>query len=200
MMCIFLLGAGLCFLIPKDQPNLRTGLVVVSLLYCVAIGLTGHSFVYIFTIFYSFTEGPVAFQYSAEVFPTVHREQGMAWVVCIKTFLAGVLGLTFPPMVATMGQIGAFCFYAGLNALAFVGIFCLVPETKHFTLEELDQVFSVPRTTFIKYQSTLWLPYFIKRYVFFPMDAPEPPALIALSDNDEDKVDMEVAHRRASQD
>jgi hypothetical protein len=58
----------------------------------------------------------------------------MAWAVAINLIFAGVLGLTFPPMVAAMGQIGAFCFYAGLNALAFVGIFCLVPETKQFTL------------------------------------------------------------------
>jgi hypothetical protein len=33
---------------------------------------------------YSLGEGPVAFQYSAEVFPTIHREQGMAWAVCIN--------------------------------------------------------------------------------------------------------------------
>jgi len=41
-------------------------------------------FVYLFTIMYSLGEGPVAFQYSAEVFPTIQREQGMAWVVCIN--------------------------------------------------------------------------------------------------------------------
>ena len=33
---------------------------------------------------YSMGEGPVAFQYSAEVFPTIQREQGMAWAVCIN--------------------------------------------------------------------------------------------------------------------
>lgn len=41
-------------------------------------------FVYLFTICYSLGEGPVAFQYSAEVFPTIQREQGMAWAVCIN--------------------------------------------------------------------------------------------------------------------
>lgn len=41
-------------------------------------------FVYLFTIAYSLGEGPVAFQYSAEVFPTIHREAGMAWAVCIN--------------------------------------------------------------------------------------------------------------------
>lgn len=39
---------------------------------------------YLFTICYSLGEGPVAFQYSAEVFPTIQREQGMAWAVCIN--------------------------------------------------------------------------------------------------------------------
>jgi hypothetical protein len=31
-------------------------------------------------------EGPVAFQYSAEVFDNIHREQGMSWVVFINNF------------------------------------------------------------------------------------------------------------------
>ena len=43
-----------------------------------------YSFIYFFTIAYSLGEGPVAFQYSAEVFPTIQREQGMAWAVCIN--------------------------------------------------------------------------------------------------------------------
>lgn len=43
-----------------------------------------YRFVYLFTIMYSLGEGPVAFQYSAEVFPTIQREQGMAWAVCIN--------------------------------------------------------------------------------------------------------------------
>ncbi|KAJ7742574.1 sugar transporter-like protein [Mycena metata] len=173
MMFLFLLAAGLSFLIPDSESQTRTGVIAL--------------FVYIFTIFYSFTEGPVAFQYSAEVFPTVHREQGMAWAVSINLFFAGVLGLTFPPMVAAMGQIGAFCFYAGLNLVAFVGLFLLVPETKLYTLEELDQVFSVTHKTFIGHQLKLWLPYFIKRYIFLNKNAQEPIALIARADEVESR-------------
>jgi hypothetical protein len=76
---------------------------------------------------YSLGEGPVAFQYSAEVFPTIQREQGMAWAVCINntfgesskctyretlltTLVAGILGLTFPAMVTAMTQVGACKF------------------------------------------------------------------------------------------
>ena len=40
-------------------------------------------------------------------------------------------------------------------------------ETKRLTLEELDQVFSIPTHVFAKYQLTKALPYFIKRWIFF---------------------------------
>lgn len=106
----------------------------------------------------------------------------MAYAVCINTFFAGVLGLTFPPMVSAMGQLGAFCFYAGLNAVAWVGIFCLVPETKQFSLEELDQVFEIPRSTFLKHETQVWLPYVIKRHLLFRQNIPRPPALIEAAD------------------
>lgn len=49
----------------------------------------------------------MAFQYSAEVFPTIQREQGMAWAVFINNFFAGVLSLTFPRMRTVMTSTGA---------------------------------------------------------------------------------------------
>lgn len=69
-MCIFLLAGGLSLLNTTGSQAAQIGPVVL--------------FVYLFTIAYSLGEGPVAFQYSAEVFPTIQREQGMAWVVCIN--------------------------------------------------------------------------------------------------------------------
>ncbi|OAA34205.1 Sugar/inositol transporter [Metarhizium rileyi] len=180
LMCIFLLAAGLS-LLPNGAHHIsahdldqnpahddrsrgaRIGPVVL--------------FVYLFTICYSLGEGPVAFQYSAEVFPTIQREQGMAWAVCINNTFAGILGLTFPRMKTVMTSTGAFGFYAGLNLVAWVMIFCFVRETKQLTLEELDQVFSVPTRKFIHYEATVWLPWFIKRYVLF-QKVPRPPPLI----------------------
>jgi hypothetical protein len=44
-------------------------------------------------------------------------------------------------------------------------IFCFVRETKQLTLEEIDQVFSVPTSTYLKYETGVWLPYFIKRHI-----------------------------------
>ncbi|KAK7028776.1 facilitated glucose transporter [Favolaschia claudopus] len=164
LMFLFLLAAGLSLLKTTGTQGERLGPLVL--------------FVYLFTIMYSLGEGPVAFQYSAEVFPTVQREQGMAWAVCINNTFAGVLGLTFPRMTTVFTPTGAFGFYAALNLIAWVMIFCFVRETKELTLEEIDQVFSVPTSTYIKYESTVWLPWFIKRYIFFRKDVPRPAPLI----------------------
>lgn len=71
-MCIMLLAAGLSLL--NNNPDVSRGARIGPVVL----------FVYLFTIAYSMGEGPVAFQYSAEVFPTIQREQGMAWVVCIN--------------------------------------------------------------------------------------------------------------------
>lgn len=151
-----LLAAGLCTLIPGTG-NVHLGLVAL--------------FVYIFCAFYSPGEGPVPFTYSAEVFPLSHREVGMAWAVSTCLFWAGVLTVSFPAILKSLGVLGAFCLYAGFNILAFVMIFLWVPETKQRTLEELDYVFAVPTRTFMRYQLFTWLPWWFKRYVLFQKSA-----------------------------
>ncbi|KAL8671563.1 MAG: hypothetical protein Q9168_003948 [Polycauliona sp. 1 TL-2023] len=167
LMAIFLLAAGLSLLKTTGSKGAQIGPVVL--------------FVYLFTIMYSLGEGPVAFQYSAEVFPTIQREQGMAWAVCINNTFAGVLSLTFPRMNSVMTPTGAFGFYAGLNLIAWGMIFCFVRETKQLTLEEIDQVFSVPTSTFLRHETTVWLPYLFKRYVLRKKIA-KPPQTIEKED------------------
>jgi len=151
-----LLTAGLCTLIPESSKS-RLGLVAL--------------FVYIFAAFYSPGEGPVPFTYSAEVFPLSHREVGMSWAVATNMFFSGVLGICLPALVGAAHPIGTFSFYAGLNVLAFFLIFFFVPETKQRTLEELDYVFAVPVRVHAKYQVFTWLPWWIKRYVFWNKNA-----------------------------
>ncbi|KAI0539177.1 sugar transporter-domain-containing protein [Xylaria digitata] len=151
-----LLAAGLFNLLPADS-TARVGVVAL--------------FIYIFAAFYSPGEGPVPFAYSAEVFPLSHREVGMAFAVATNLFWAAVLGITFPKILQSLGIVGAFGLYAGFNILGFVLIFLWVPETKQRTLEELDYVFAVPSTLFIKYQFTKALPWWFKRWVLFQKSA-----------------------------
>jgi MFS family permease len=151
-----LLAAGLCFLIPSSS-TARVPLIAL--------------FIFIFAAFYSPGEGPVPFAYSAEVFPLTHREMGMSFAVATNLFFASVLSVTFPRILAVFGAVGAFGFYAGLNVVALVMIFFLLPETKQRTLEELDHVFAVPTSRHISYQGGTFLPYWIKKWVLFQRDA-----------------------------
>ncbi|KAJ7209573.1 hypothetical protein GGX14DRAFT_630806 [Mycena pura] len=151
-----LLTAGLCFLI---SPNNGARIPLIAL------------FVFLFAAFYSPGEGPVPFTYSAEVFPLTHREMGMSFAVATNLFWASVLSVTFPRILHAFGAVGAFGFYAGLNVVAFVMIFLLLPETKQRTLEELDHVFAVPTAKHVSYQVGTFLPYFINRWVFFNKNA-----------------------------
>lgn len=119
-----LLAAGLCTLIDREN-SARTGLVAL--------------FVYLFAAFYSPGEGPVPFTYSAEVFPLSHREVGMSFAVATCLFWAAILSISFPFLLAKTGTVGAFGFYAGLNAVAFVMIFFWVPGSFHFTFRTVIQ-------------------------------------------------------------
>lgn len=73
---------------------------------------------------------------------------------------------------------------------------CYTRETKQRTLEELDQVFSVPIPVFAKYQVTKSLPYFFKRWVFCRRTATLEP--LYKIDDEVDAYDPENIKRRKS--
>ncbi|KAI1353233.1 sugar transporter-domain-containing protein [Xylaria sp. FL0043] len=157
-------------------PNMAWSLLAAGLFNLLPAKSTAHValvavFIYIFAAFYSPGEGPVPFAYSAEVFPLSHREVGMAFAVATNLFWAAVLGITFPKILQSLTVVGAFGLYAGFNILGFILIFLWVPETKQRTLEELDYIFAVPSTLFIKYQFTKVLPWWFKRWVLFQKGA-----------------------------
>lgn len=69
-MLIFLLVAGMAFLINHDQqPRQYITIAVFIFLFCAA---------------YSPGAGPVPFTYSAEVFPLKYREAGMSWAIFVS--------------------------------------------------------------------------------------------------------------------
>ncbi|GJN76174.1 sugar porter (SP) family MFS transporter [Purpureocillium lilacinum] len=147
-----LLAAGLCFLMPESS-GARIPLIAF--------------FIYLFTAFYGPGIGPLPSIYFSEAFPLSHRELGAGFTICVNNAVGSALGLTFPSLLANLGATGAFGLYAGLNMLAFFVIFFIIPETMKRTLEELDYIFGVPTRRHISYQVGTWLPWFIKRYVFF---------------------------------
>ncbi|KAH0388050.1 MFS transporter, partial [Aureobasidium melanogenum] len=145
-----LLGCGFTFLMSSDN-SAKIPLIAV--------------FVFLFGAFYGPGIGPIPSIYFSEAFPLSHREIGAAFTICVNNSVSSALGLTFPALLAKITPTGAFCLYAGLNMLSFLVIFLVVPETKQRTLEELDEVFSIPTTRHAAYQTKVWLPWWIKRHV-----------------------------------
>ena len=109
-------------------------------------------FTLVFVAFYSVGGGPVPFTYSAESFPLSHREVGMGAAVAVNLFFAGLLALVFPRMTSSLGSAGALGVFCGLNMVAFVLIFLLVPETSQCSLEDLDFRFLVRTNRHISHQ------------------------------------------------
>ncbi|KAJ6565818.1 hypothetical protein DFH09DRAFT_1363614 [Mycena vulgaris] len=120
--------------------------------------------IYLFGIFYSPGEGPVPFTYSAEAFPLYIRDLGMSFATATTWFFNFVLSITFPSLLQAFKPQGAFGFYAAWCCVLWVLILLFVRETKGRTLEELDQVFSLPMRDHAAY-GLRQVPYGIRKFV-----------------------------------
>ncbi|KAJ5095032.1 Major facilitator superfamily domain general substrate transporter [Penicillium argentinense] len=149
LMALAMFFTGFSFWIPEENHSARTG--------CIALGT------YIFGIVYSPGEGPVPFTYSAEAYPLYVRSYGMALATATTWFFNFVLGVTWPSLRNAFTPQGAFAWYAGWCIVGWWLVLLFMPETKNKTLEELDQVFSVPTRFHAKY-GLRQIPYFVKRY------------------------------------
>jgi len=136
LMAIFLLLTGFAFFI--ENLHGRIGVVALG--------------IYLFGICYSPGEGPVPFTYSAEAFPLYIRAVGMSFATATTWFFNSIVSLTFPAMLGAFTPQGAFGWYAGWNIIGFFLVLLFLPETKSLSLEELDQVFSVPTRKHATYQ------------------------------------------------
>ncbi|KAL8953899.1 MAG: hypothetical protein Q9222_000273 [Ikaeria aurantiellina] len=148
---LFLFFTGFSFSIPTETNN-------NARLACIALGI------YLFGITYSPGQGPVPFTYSAEAYPLYVRAYGMSMATATTWFFNALLSITWPSMQTAFTTQGAFSWYATWNIIGFFLVLTLLPETKGKTLEELDQVFSVPTGVHAAY-GLRQLRYFIKRYV-----------------------------------
>ncbi|CAL5874040.1 uncharacterized protein PFLUO_LOCUS8326 [Penicillium psychrofluorescens] len=150
LMALAMFFTGFSFYIPESSHSARIG--------CIALGT------YLFGIVYSPGEGPVPFTYSAEAYPLYVRSYGMALATATTWFFNFILGVTWPSLRNAFTPTGAFCWYAAWNIVGWWLILMFLPETKGKTLEELDQVFSVPTRFHAKY-GLRQIPYFVKRYL-----------------------------------
>ncbi|KAI0601889.1 sugar transporter-domain-containing protein [Biscogniauxia sp. FL1348] len=150
LMAFFLFFTGFSFYIPEQS---------TAHVACIALGI------YLFGVVYSPGEGPVPFTYSAEAYPLYIRPIGMSLATATTWFFNAVISLTWPSMVQSWTEPGAFSWYAAWNLAGWVLVLLFVPETKEKTLEELDAVFDVPLRSTMRYGAAQAF-YFWNRYIF----------------------------------
>jgi hypothetical protein len=158
-MAACLLLTGFSFYIPQETHKAaRVG--------CIALGI------YLFGIVYSPGEGPVPFTYSAEAYPLYVRSYGMSLATATTWFFNFVLSITWPSLLKAFKPQGAFGWYAAWNIIGWVLILLFLPETKGLSLEELDQVFSVPTHVHAAY-GIRQIGYFVRKYILRQNVKPE---------------------------
>ncbi|KAM3071478.1 hypothetical protein ACMFMF_007949 [Clarireedia jacksonii] len=148
LMAIFLFFTGFSFWIPSGKAQIG----------CIAAGI------YLFGMVYSPGEGPVPFTYSAECYPLPIRSIGMSLATATTWFFNFILSISWPSMLKAFKPQGAFSWYAGWNVIGFIAVLLFVPETKGKTLEELDQVFSIPTREHAAWGARQ-IPYVFRKYI-----------------------------------
>lgn len=104
------------------------------------------------------------FTYTAEVYPLYVRSYGMALGTATMWFCNFILGVTWPSLRAAFTIQGGFGWHAGWCVVGWWMVLLFMPETKGKTLEELDQVFSVPTRLHARYRLRQ-IGYFFNRYL-----------------------------------
>ncbi|KAF9892110.1 hypothetical protein FE257_002516 [Aspergillus nanangensis] len=139
MLVLLAIISGL-FLIPQEHHDARIGLISTFTIV-------------LFTAAYGIGAGPVPFTFSAEVFPLAFRGKvpprckvGMSFSVMVNFLGLGLLVLFVPVLTQAFepdGQSKLLFLFTGLNALAFVLVFFLVPSgTARVSLEDMNDIFN----------------------------------------------------------
>lgn len=96
---------------------------------------------YLFVATFATTWGPVSWTYPAEIFPSKIRAKAVSLTTATNWFWNCVLAFAVPPLLWNI-NFKMYYVFGAFNAAAFVHMALMAPETKGFTLEEMDNVFN----------------------------------------------------------
>jgi SP family arabinose:H+ symporter-like MFS transporter len=86
---------------------------------------------------FAFSQGAVIWVYLAEVFPNAVRAKGQSLGSFSHWFMNALISGIFPLMAASSGAY-PFVFFSAMMVLQFLVVLFVYPETKGFTLEEMQ--------------------------------------------------------------
>ncbi|KAI9277141.1 general substrate transporter [Phascolomyces articulosus] len=96
--------------------------------------------VYLFVASFATTWGPLGWIYPAEIFPLRIRAIAVSLSTSANWLFNWVLNFVVPMLMQRI-RFGLYMLFAGFNFLMACHVFLAYPETKGFTLEEMDIVF-----------------------------------------------------------
>ncbi|KAK0671869.1 general substrate transporter [Cercophora samala] len=105
---------------------------------------------YLFVATFATTWGPVSWTYPAEIFPSKIRAKAVSLSTSANWFWNMVLAFAVPPLLWNISY-KMYYIFAAFNGAAFIHMALMAPETKGFTLEEMDEVFDSGRPAWKKF-------------------------------------------------
>jgi len=113
--------------------GIKGGAIGIITIICLAVYIAS----------FAATWGPTVWVMLPEIYPLRVRgpAEGLAtWGNWASNF---VVSLTFPSMLAGLGQGPSMLMFAGMGVISFLFVLALVPETKGKTLEEIEEELNV---------------------------------------------------------
>lgn len=99
------------------------------------------TFVYLFVACFAVSWGPVGWIYPAEIFPNRVRAKAVALSTASNWFFNWLLNFFVPNLMEDLG-FGLYILFGGFNLLMTIHVYISYPETKGYTLEQIDEMFN----------------------------------------------------------
>lgn len=121
---------GLSFLLPS----------ILNILDPQINPMTTVVFLCIYVAFYSFTWAPLTWVLVGEIFPLAIRGRASGLASSVNWIGSWAVGLLFPLMTASMPQEIVFAIFGVICILGILFVKFFVPETKGYTLEQIETI------------------------------------------------------------
>jgi len=95
-----------------------------------------------FIAFFAFSQGAVIWVYLSEVFPNLVRAKGQSLGSFTHWIMNALISSIFPVLATRSGAV-PFVFFAVMMVVQFMVVLVVYPETKGFSLEEMEQHLAV---------------------------------------------------------
>ncbi|KAL3489248.1 general substrate transporter [Aspergillus germanicus] len=105
-----------------------------------AVGRAIIAMSYLFVCSFATTIGPTSWTYPAEIYPAKVRAKAVSLATASNWTWNCLLALFVPPLLWSINW-KMYMIFAAFNTVAAIHMFLTAPETKGFTLEEMDEVF-----------------------------------------------------------